>query len=86
MRNYKPPSENIFESLLSDDLADASSEPSEEEVKLRKIYNEFIDLHAVTRSNLLKFENPQFQLPRHASGEKDVKNLVGRIRYLISSL
>ena len=81
MRTYNPPSENLFDALLSDSLSDALSEPSEEEVKLRKIHSEWIDLHANTRSNLLKFENPRFQLPRQATGEQDVKNLVGLMRY-----
>lgn len=86
MRTYEPPSENIFDALLSDGLSDALSEPSEEEVKLRRIHSEWIDLHAITRSNLLKFENPHFQLPRQASGERDVKNLVSPMRYSIASL
>ena len=85
MRDFKPPSENIFDSLLSD-APDAPSEPSKEEVKLRRIHSEWIDLHAVTRSNLLKFENPRFHLPRQASGERDVKNLVSIIRHSIASL
>jgi len=86
MRTYEPPSEDIFEALLSDGLSDAPSEPSEEEVKLKKIHSKWIDLHAATRSNLLKFENPHFHLPRQASGEQDVKTLVSPIRYSIASL
>src|SRR6267378_3746758 len=42
MRTYEPPSGNIFDALLSDGLSDALSEPSEEEVKLRKIHSEWI--------------------------------------------
>jgi len=80
MQTYKPPSENIFDALLSDALPDAPSEPSEEEVKLRTIHGEWIDLHAATRGNLLKFENPRFELPKKATGEQDVKNLVGILR------
>ena len=80
MQTYKPPSEDIFEALLSD-TPDAPSEPSEDEVELRKIHREWIDLHANTRSNLLKFENPGFHLSRQATGEQDVKNLVGLMRY-----
>ena len=80
MQTYQPPSENLFDLLLSDDLY-ASSEPSEEEVKLRTIHSEWIDLHAVTRSNLLKFESPDFYLPRQASGAREVKNLVSPIRH-----
>ena len=86
MRTYQPPSENLFDALLSDALSDALSEPSEEEVKLRKIHSEWIDLHANTRSNLLRFESASFQLPRQATGEQDVKNLVSPIRHSISSL
>ena len=86
MRTYQPPSENLFDALLSDTLSDALSEPSEEEVKLRKIHSEWIDLHANTRSNLLKFESPRFQLPRQATGEQDVKNLVSPTRHSIALL
>ena len=81
MRTYQPPSENLFDALLSDALFDALSEPSEEEVELRKIHSEWIDLHAHTRSNLLKFEKPDFYLPRQATGEQDVKNLVSPARH-----
>ena len=91
MRTYQPPSENLFDGLLSDGLlsdglSDALSEPSEEEVELRKIHSEWIDLHANTRSNLLKFESPRFQLPRQAMGEQDVKNLVSPIHHSIALL
>ena len=86
MRTYQPPSENLFDALLSDALFDALSEPSEEEVELRKIHSEWIDLHADTRSNLLKFESPSFHLPRQATGEQDVKNLVSPVRQSIALL
>ena len=85
METYQPPSENLFDSLLSDSQPEALSEPSEEEIKLREIHSEWIDLHANTRSNLLKFENPDFHLPRQASGEQDVKNLVSPMRHSIAS-
>ena len=72
MQTYQPPSENIFEALLSD----TPSEPLEEEILLRTIHSQWIDLHTVTRNNLLKFENPGFKLPRMATGEQNVKTLV----------
>ena len=62
----------MFEALLSDAL----SEPSDEEVLLGTIHSQWIDLHAVTRDNLLKFETPGFKLPRMATGERNVKTLV----------
>jgi hypothetical protein len=83
MRNYEPASENMLESLLSDDPSDTSYEPSEEEVKLRTIHSEWIDLHPITRANLLKFEDPRFRLPSTAAGEQDVKNLVGLVSFLV---
>ena len=85
MRDYEPPSENIFDWLLSD-APDVPPEPSEEDIKLRKIHREWVDLHAVTRSNLLKFESPHFYLPRQASGEQDVQNLVSHTGHSITSL
>ena len=86
MRTYQPPSENLFHSLLSDSQSDALSEPSDEEVKLRKVHSAWIDLHANTRSNLLKFENPDFYLPGQATGEQDVKNLVSPTHHSIALL
>ena len=80
MRTYQPPSENVFEALLSD-APNTPFEPSEEEVELRMIHREWIDLHANTHSNLLEFENPDFHLPRQATGERDVKNLVSAMRH-----
>ena len=72
MQDYRPPEENLFEALLSD----APSEPSDEDVLLRTIHSQWIDLHAATRDNLLKFETPGFRLPRMATGEENVKDLV----------
>ena len=85
MRTYKPPSEDMFEALFSD-APDAPSEPSEEEVELRTIHREWIDLHANSRSNLLKFEKPDFHLPRQATGERDIKDLVRFMRHLTALL
>ena len=70
MQTYQP--ETMFEALLSD----APFEPSDEEILLTTIHNQWTDLHVVTRDNLLKFENPGFQLPRMATGEQNVKILV----------
>ena len=86
MRTYQPPSENLFDSLLSDWQSDALSEPSEEDLKLREIHSEWIDLHAYTRRNLLEFENPRFRLPAQATGERDVKNLVSPMSHSIALL
>jgi len=72
MRSYQPPPEDMFEALLSN----APSEPSDEEILLRTIHSQWIDLYDVTRDNLLKFESPGFRLPRMATGEQNVKNLV----------
>ena len=72
MQDYQPPPEDMFEALLSV----APPEPSEEEILLKTIYSQWVDLHAVTRDNLLQFETPGFKLPRMATGEQDVKVLV----------
>jgi len=84
LQAYQPPPENMFEALLSD----APPEPSDEEALLRTMHSQLVDLHAVTRDNLLKFESPGFKLPQRATGEQDVKNLVsfmGRWTALSSS-
>ena len=72
MQTYEPPPKNVFEAPL----ADAPSEPSDSEIILRTIHSHWVTLHAVTRDNLLKFEAPEFNLPREATGEQNVKNLV----------
>ena len=65
MQHYQPPPQNMFEALLSD-----------EEILLRTIHSQWIDLHAVTHDNLLKVETPGFKVPRMATGEQNVKILV----------
>ena len=77
MQTYQPPSEDPFEAFDFD----APSEPSEEETLLRTIHSQWIDLHAATRDNLLKFETPGFRLPRMANGEQNVKDLVSFVSY-----
>ena len=72
MQTYQPPLGDVFEARLSD----APSKPSEEDVLLGVIHNQWIDLRTATRDNLLKFEDPEFSLPRMASGEQNVKSLV----------
>ena len=72
MQDYRHPPEHVFEVLL----CDAPSEPSDEEILFRRIHSQWIDLHAVTRNNLLRFEKPGFRLPRMAIGEQNVKALV----------
>ena len=72
MKTYQPPSENGSEVLLSD----ATPEPSDEEILLRTIHSQWIDLHASTRYNLFEFETPGFKLPRMATGAQNVKILV----------
>jgi len=77
MQTYQPPPENMLEALLSD----APSEPSDDEILLKTIHSQWIDLHAVTCDNLLKFEKPGFKLPRMATGEQNVKTLVSFVCY-----
>ena len=77
MQTYQPPPENMFEALLSG----APFEPLDEEILLRTIHSQWIDLHTVTRDNLLKFETPEFRLPRMASGEQNVKTLVSLVSF-----
>ena len=72
MQTYQPPPENMFEAPLSD----APSEPSEEETLLKAVHSQWVNLHDVTRENLLMFEAPGFELPRVAIGEQHVKILV----------
>jgi hypothetical protein len=84
MKIYKPAPENMFKPLPSDPPPDTLYALSEEEFKLRTIHSEWIDLHPITRANLLKFEDPHFSLPSMAAGEQGVKNLVGLIRLQVA--
>ena len=79
MQTYQPPPGDVFEARLSD----APSKPSEEEDLLRTIHNQWIDLHAVVRDNLWKFEDTEFTLPGMASGEQNVKSLVRFYRSIL---
>lgn len=74
LEHYRPPPENMFDELLSD----VPSKPSEEELRLKIIHSQWVDLHRDTRRNLLKFEKPGFQLPKTATGEEEVKKLVSQ--------
>ena len=76
MQTYQPPPENMFEELP---LSDLLSDPSNEEILLRTIHGQWVNLHAVTRDNLLKFETPEFKLPREADGDLNVKILVSLV-------
>ena len=66
----------MFEELL---LADALSEPSDEEILLRTVHSQWVNLDTIIRDNLLKFETPGFKLPREADGDLNVKILVSLV-------
>ena len=80
MRTYQPPVENMFEALHSD----VPPQPSNEEILLRAIHSQWIDLRASTRDNLLMFETPGWRLPRMATGEQNVKVLVSLMLYWVA--
>ena len=60
---------------MTDDL-DVEDQTSPEANKLEKIHHEWKSLHIVTQANLHTFEEPDFQLPRQASGVEAVNDLV----------
>jgi len=62
---YQSLLENMFKVLLSDAL----SEPSDEEILVRALRSQWVDLHAFTRHKSLKFETPGFELSLIATGE-----------------
>ena len=71
---YEPPTEDMFEALLSG----TPWQPSEEEVMIKRIHSQCDGLHTVTRNHLLEFETPGFELPPMAAGEQNVKKLVNQ--------
>ena len=78
MKTYKPPPKNMFEELP---FSGALSESPDEEILLRTIHSQWVNLHAVTRYNLLQFETHGFELPREAYGDLKVKTLVSFSSY-----
>ena len=76
MKTYKPPSDDHVITLSG-----PPPQPSQEEVTLRVIRNQWRDLHALTCKNLMEFEAPEFELPQMASGEQDVKKLVSQTNH-----
>jgi hypothetical protein len=79
---YQPPSEDVYD-VMFDGEADP---PSPEEVQLKELHAQWVDLHAATKKNLLEFERPNFRLPTRARGHADVKKLVSQqTRYCVSS-
>jgi hypothetical protein len=84
MEVYCPPKDNDLFSALLDDVpgeADAKGDTNASEAlklmgRKREIYKNWIDLHPVTKSNLLKFEKDGYRIPESASGEDHVLDLV----------
>lgn len=75
MAHYQPPSEDPFDVMFGD-ANDTPSEPTPEQVQLREIHSQWVDLHAATRRNLMEFEKGSFQLMPKATGHEAVKALV----------
>jgi hypothetical protein len=82
MAHYQPPSEDLFDVMMFGDGDAAAGEPTPEQVELREIHAQWVDLHTVTKKNLEEFEKLSFRLRSKATGHKEVKNLV---RFRIST-
>lgn len=59
-------------------------EPTLEEVQLKELHAQWVDLHVATKKNLLEFERPDFRLPSKAKGHEDVKKLVSQTFSLLT--
>jgi hypothetical protein len=86
MKDYRPPKDNDPFSAILDDI------PSEidalhngvyvgaEQLKImnrkREVYRNWIDLHPITKKNLLLLERDGYRIPERASGEEHVLDLV----------
>lgn len=73
LSSYNPPSEDVYD-VMFDEVAQT---PTEEEVRMKELHAQWVDLHAATKHNLIQFEQPNFRLPSTATGHREVKNLVG---------
>ena len=83
MQNYKPPKEkDTFESFFQDNpeetqTSEATDDSSAEADRLQEIYRAWTDLHPITQKNVLKFEKYGYRIPEKASGDENVRDLVG---------
>ena len=87
MKDFSPPRDNEFDSIVDDSESVIAANESEGE-DLTMIYHRWGDLHHNTRRNLLRFEDPSFELKESAEGDAAVRNLVSgdRTRLLITDL
>ena len=82
MKSYTPPTVDPFASILGDsDSANMTDASNEED--LSSIYHRWGGLHQNTRQNLLRFEDPEFQLPTRADGDVAVRNLVSGLHTVL---
>jgi len=73
LQAYEPPSDDVYDVMFEGE----TEPPTPEEVELKELYAQWVDLHAATKKNLLEFEKPSFRLPAAANGQAGVKKLVG---------
>jgi len=78
MKNYEPPTTSVLGAMIGDG-PDAETSPEANE--LERIHQEWKSLDISTQDNLLRFEEPDFQLPDRVSGVGAVKNLVSSISH-----
>ncbi|KIM23880.1 hypothetical protein M408DRAFT_332082 [Serendipita vermifera MAFF 305830] len=79
LRLYQPPSENIYDVMFEGE----PEEPSPEEIRLKELHAQWVDLHVATKKNLLEFEKPDFHLPSRATGHEDVKKLLSQLNDIV---
>jgi len=83
MKNYEPPTIFVFGAMIGDG-PDAETSPEANE--LERIHQEWKSLDISTQDNLLRFEEPGFQLSHRVSGVTAVKDLVSSISHHSGSL
>src|ERR1700731_782978 len=81
MLAYKPPKDDPFESIFAEPESGGATNGSNGNsasngIDLAVIFQSWGDLHQNTRQNLLKFEDPEFELRTQAEGEEYVRQLV----------
>ena len=81
MLTYKPPKDDPFESIFAEPESGGATNGSNGNsasngIDLAVIFQSWGDLHQNTRQNLLKFEDPEFELRTQAEGEEYVRQLV----------
>ncbi|KIM23876.1 hypothetical protein M408DRAFT_332078, partial [Serendipita vermifera MAFF 305830] len=79
LSEYQPPSDDVYDVMFEEE----TEEPSPEEVRMKELHAQWVDLHAATKENLKLFEQPNYYLPSKATGHREVKDLLSKLNDVV---